>query len=40
LTVASVTPPAAGKKLGWDKELINALSNKQPVHAACARARS
>jgi hypothetical protein len=40
LTVASVVSPAQGKKLGWDKELTNALSNKQPVHAACAGARS
>jgi len=40
LTVASVVSPAQGKKLGWDKELTNALSNKQPVHAACSKARS
>jgi hypothetical protein len=40
LTVASVVSPAQGKKLGWDKELTNALSNKQPMHAACAGARS
>jgi hypothetical protein len=40
LTVASVVSPARGEKLGWDKELTNALSNKQPVHAACAGARS
>jgi hypothetical protein len=31
---------AEGRRRGWNRELINALSNKQPVHAACARARS
>jgi hypothetical protein len=40
LTVATIVPPVQGRKLGWDKELINALSNKQPVHVACAGARS
>jgi hypothetical protein len=40
LQVGRITSPAQGKKLGWDKELTNALSNKQPMHAACAGARS
>jgi hypothetical protein len=37
LVVARIVPPAQGKALGWDLELINALSNKQPVHAGCAK---
>jgi hypothetical protein len=40
LIVARIVPPAEGKRRGWDKELTNALSNKQPVHAACAKAGS
>jgi hypothetical protein len=40
LTVGRITPPAQAKALGWGIEAINALSNKQPVHAACARARA
>jgi hypothetical protein len=40
LEVGRITSPAEGRKLGWGLSLINALSNKQPVHAACAKARS
>ena len=40
LTAISIVTPAEGKRRGWGKGLINALSNKQPVHAACAKARS
>jgi hypothetical protein len=40
LTVASIVTPAQGKRRGWDKELINALSNKQPVHAVCAEQKA
>jgi hypothetical protein len=40
LVVGRIVSPAEGKKLRWGKELINALSNKQPVHATCAKARS
>jgi hypothetical protein len=39
LVVGRIVPPAEGRKLGWGLGLINALSNKQPVHAACAKAR-
>lgn len=38
LTVARIVPSARAKKLGWGIEMINALSNKQPVHAVCAEA--
>jgi hypothetical protein len=38
LVVAAIVPPAQGKALGWGLEQINALSNKQPVHAACGKA--
>ena len=37
LVVARIVPPAQGRQLGWGLELINALSNKQPLHAACQR---
>jgi hypothetical protein len=37
LVVATIVPPAQGKALGWGLEQINALSNKQPVHARCAK---
>jgi hypothetical protein len=40
LTVARIVPPVQAKALGWGIEQINALSNKHPVHAACARTRS
>jgi hypothetical protein len=40
LTVARIVAPVQAKALGWGLEQINALSNRQPVHAACARSRA
>jgi hypothetical protein len=37
LVASRIVPPAQGKALGWGLELINALANKQPVHARCAK---
>lgn len=35
LKVARIVPAPRAKALGWNTEQVNALSNKQPVHAAC-----
>jgi hypothetical protein len=40
LTVARIVAPVQAKALGWGLEQTNALSNRQPVHAACARSKA
>jgi hypothetical protein len=38
LLMGRIVPPARGRALGWGLEQIDALWNRQPVHAACAGA--